>query len=120
MLTLPIKRKWFDMIRYGEKREEYRKITPFYKTRFRNAVGMLNNEKFMAAARQMNLKIFEGIVLRAGYSIESPAMLINGTIRIGTGRKEWGAEENTEYFVIDITSVEMLCTDDWQRENRNE
>lgn len=105
------------MIRYEEKREEYRKITPFYKTRFRNAVGMLHNDKFMAAARQMNLTIVEGIVLRAGYSIESPAMLINGTIRIGTGRKEWGAEENTEYFVIDITSVEMLCTDDWQREN---
>lgn len=118
MLTLPIKRKWFDAIRYGEKKEEYRKITPYYQTRFRNAVGILHNGKFMTAARQTNLQIFGGIVLRAGYSIESPAMLINGTLRIGTGRKEWGAEEGTEYFVIDITSVEMLCTDDWQRESR--
>ena len=115
MLTLPIKRKWFDLIRNGEKKEEYRKITPFYQTRFRNAVGMLHNAKFMAAARQMDLEIFEGIVLRAGYSIDSPAMLVRGTLRIGKGRKEWGAEEGTEYFIIDISSVEMLCTDDWQR-----
>ena len=26
MLTLPIKKKWFDMIRSGEKNEEYREI----------------------------------------------------------------------------------------------
>lgn len=115
MLTLPIKRKWFDMIRSGEKKEEYRKITPFYQTRFRNAVGMLHNAKFMAAARQMNLEIFEGVILRAGYSLDSPAMLVHGTLRIGTGRKEWGAEEGQEYFIIEIMNVEMLCTDDWKR-----
>lgn len=29
MLTLPIKKKWFDMIISGEKKEEYREITPY-------------------------------------------------------------------------------------------
>ena len=29
MLTLPIKKKWFDMIRSGEKKEEYRCITAY-------------------------------------------------------------------------------------------
>ena len=29
MLTLPIKKKWFDMILSGEKKEEYREIKPF-------------------------------------------------------------------------------------------
>ena len=28
MLILPIKKKWFDMILSGEKREEYREIKP--------------------------------------------------------------------------------------------
>lgn len=28
MLTLPIEKQWFDMIRSGEKTEEYREITP--------------------------------------------------------------------------------------------
>ena len=30
MLTLPIKKKWFDMILSGEKKEEYREIKPYY------------------------------------------------------------------------------------------
>ena len=29
MLTLPIKKKWFDMILSGEKKEEYREIKPY-------------------------------------------------------------------------------------------
>lgn len=33
MLILPIKRKWFDMILSGEKKEEYRDIKPYYDTR---------------------------------------------------------------------------------------
>lgn len=32
MLILPIKRKWFDMILSGEKKEEYRDIKPYYDT----------------------------------------------------------------------------------------
>ena len=34
MLTLPIKKKWFDMIKSGEKKEEYREIKPYYDIRF--------------------------------------------------------------------------------------
>ena len=37
MLTLPIKKKWLDMIASGEKKEEYREITDYYDTRFTNA-----------------------------------------------------------------------------------
>lgn len=33
MLILPIKRKWFDMILSGEKKEEYRDIKPYYDTK---------------------------------------------------------------------------------------
>lgn len=36
-LVLPIKRRWFDMIVSGEKKEEYRDIKPFYTSRFLNA-----------------------------------------------------------------------------------
>lgn len=37
MLILPIKKRWFDMIRSGEKTEEYREIKPYWATRFTNA-----------------------------------------------------------------------------------
>ena len=35
-MILPIKKKWFDMIKSGEKKEEYREIKPYYATRFQN------------------------------------------------------------------------------------
>lgn len=34
ILTLPIKKRWFDLIASGEKKEEYREIKPYYQTRF--------------------------------------------------------------------------------------
>ena len=40
MLTLPIKRKWFDMICTGKKREEYREPTDYWKERLFRARGM--------------------------------------------------------------------------------
>lgn len=41
MLILPIKKKWFDMIASGEKKEEYREIKPYYDSRFMNAFGFI-------------------------------------------------------------------------------
>lgn len=41
MLILPIKRKWFDMILSGEKKEEYRDIKPYYDTRLMDTFGMI-------------------------------------------------------------------------------
>lgn len=37
MLTLPIKKCWFDKIKTGEKKEEYREIKPYYTSRFLHA-----------------------------------------------------------------------------------
>ena len=42
MLTLPIKKKWFDMILSGEKKEEYREKKPYYTSRFYNLVNFDN------------------------------------------------------------------------------
>ena len=41
-LILPIKKKWFDMILSGEKKEEYREIKPYYDTRFDRAFRLKN------------------------------------------------------------------------------
>lgn len=41
MLTLPIRKKWFDMILSGEKKEEYREIKEYYETRFQNLFGAI-------------------------------------------------------------------------------
>lgn len=56
MLTLPIKKKWFDMIVSGEKREEYREIKPYYDSRFMNAFGFLLVGGQMVLERQHRKK----------------------------------------------------------------
>ena len=40
MLTLPIKKKWFDLILSGKKTEEYRTHNDYYFTRFANLFGV--------------------------------------------------------------------------------
>ena len=47
MLTLPIKKKWFDMILSGEKKEEYREIKPYYDSRFKSYIPDIANVKLM-------------------------------------------------------------------------
>ena len=47
MLILPIKKKWFDMILSGEKKEEYREIKEYYETRFQNLFGAITIYPFI-------------------------------------------------------------------------
>lgn len=90
MLTLPIKKQWFDMIKRGEKTEEYREIKPYYESRFKNNLS-------------------QQCILRNGYSANSPAILINYDLVIGNGKSEWGAETGTLYYVLRITKVESVA-----------
>lgn len=91
MLVLPIKRKWFDMILSGEKKEEYREIKPYYDKRIGHyAIGTGK---------------ITTLVLRNGYSYNSPAIKCKCSISIGTGIEGWGAEPNINYYVIKILEI---------------
>lgn len=48
MLTMPIKKKWFDMILSGEKKEEYREIKPYWTIRLAKSFGYINCATFLA------------------------------------------------------------------------
>nr|DAK78452.1 MAG TPA: ASCH domain protein [Caudoviricetes sp.] len=85
MITLPIKKKWFDMISSGEKREEYRDLTPHYKSLF---------YKYLRTPVRVRF--------RNGYRLDSPSIERTVIPRIGTGRPEWGAEPGKHYFVLAI------------------
>ena len=105
MLILPIKKKWFDMIVSGEKKEEYREIKPYYTTRFYGRAYEHNVRKgFMKEIKIKNMTI----LLRNGYSKNSPTLKANCVITKGCGKPEWGAEPNKEYYVLKILSVERL------------
>ena len=98
MLTLPIKKKWFVMILSGEKKEEYREIKPYYKSRFHTA-GLIDRYGLPTISPAW-------IMFRNGYSATSPAIKAKCTLDIKTGRQEWGAEPGKEYYVLKIETVE--------------
>ena len=95
MLTLTIKKKWFDMSLSGEKKEEYREIKPYYNRRFYPYLGreLIDGEKVRSVFM---------VRLRNGYDARSPSVIAKCTVRRGTGKPEWGAEPRKEYYILDI------------------
>ena len=92
MLTLPTKKKWFDMLLSGEKKEEYRKATQYYYKRFTNLFNAFETDK-------------REIAFRNGYSADSPTFIAVCTWDIGTGKEEWGAEPGKEYYRLKIHEI---------------
>ena len=95
MLILPIKKKWFDMILSGEKKEEYREIKPYYTSRFKKLFMMCPNSGFTmpGCSRQE-------ILFRNGYRKDSPSFVAECSLDMGEGKKEWGAEKGKEYYIL--------------------
>lgn len=91
ILTLPITRKWFDMILSGEKTEEYREMTPYYDARLKRYSGQSIAVRF-----------------RNGYRRNSPAIVCNVIVcQNREGREEWGAEPNRRYYALKIKHTEL-------------
>ena len=97
MLVLTITKEWYDMIRSGEKKEEYREIKPFYTTRFTN-VGLLD-EKGEPTHKRVKIK------LRNGYAKWSPYVVMLCTLDIKKGKPEWGAVPKVEYSTLKVLFV---------------
>lgn len=85
MLILSIKKKWFDMIKSGEKKEEYREIKPYWTKRLTNHLPMWET----------------GIVkFRNGYGNNRPTIRCQVVLYRGEGKEEWGAEKRKKILCI--------------------
>lgn len=95
MLVLPIKKVWFDMIKSGIKKEEYRDIKPYYTTRFKKLWGdnLEDNNKEV------------DILFRNGYSNNSPSFVARCSICVKEGNPNWGAIEGTKYYTLKIKEI---------------
>lgn len=125
MLTLPIQKRWFDMILSGEKKEEYREIKEYYETRFQNLFGAITIYPSSFFSDRSKYELLQGeavpeeirkdsvqeIIFRNGYSKDSKAIKARCRLRIGKGRPEWGASQGKQYYVLEILSVEKLAAD---------
>ena len=105
MLVLPIKRVWFDMIKSGEKKEEYREIKPYWTKRFYNNLIDLtivrdSNEKLSYIVSAKGI-----IILKNGYQKNAPKMKCFIELSKVYGKTEWGAEEGKEYYILEILEI---------------
>lgn len=88
-LKLVLKKKWFDMIVSGEKKEEYRDLTEYWQ----NRLWFLDCYP----------KEFDAVTFYLGYAKNRPSATFKwlGTV-IGEGKEAWGAEKGKDYFVIKL------------------
>jgi hypothetical protein len=106
VLHLTIKKRWFDMISSGEKKEEYRLLKRYWSERLCDKImcdetgGWLSN-----IDSSILFKHFDVVKFVNGYGNDKPTVTVQCLgISIGKGREEWGAEGD-EYFVIKFGDI---------------
>lgn len=124
-IILPIKRKWFDMILAGEKKEEYREIKSYWASRLLSCEREMEFQVFDEMINDMRhpfsshlgveelmyyfgvkFKTFDAVLFKNGYSQNSPAALIQiNCITISQGLKQWGAEPGIYYFTFKLGTI---------------
>ncbi len=109
MLTLPTKKKWFDMILSGEKKEEYRDIKPYYTSRFTKLFQMYPYSSLPTGLDRQK------ICFRNGYSSCSPSFVALCSLDIKTGNVDWGAELDKEYYVLSIERISQVKKISWEK-----
>lgn len=88
MIILPIKKKYFDMIKSGIKTEEYRELKPYYKSRF----------------KEFEFNKLSVVKFRNGYSKDSPIISCVCSLTKGLGKIEWGAPQ-CECYILQIHQI---------------
>lgn len=89
-LHLTLKKKWFDMILFAIKKEEYREIKPYW-------------------IKRLEGKSYDDILFKNGYSKNSPYFRIQCKgVHKGKGREEWGAP-NKDVYIISLGETILFC-----------
>ena len=81
ILKTTIKRKWYDLISEGIKKEEYREIKPYW-------------------TKRLEGRKYDSILFRNGYNSSSPTVLCEylGYTK-GVGNPDWGAPKEEVYII---------------------
>ena len=124
ILHLVLKKQWYDLIGSGIKKEEYREIKPYWIKRLwcnptfdRNGrviekkpitdwtinVCKERNIDLIEMAHKGNMlpKDFNTVCFHLGYTDTKMTFQIK-SITVDTGKEEWGAEKDKQYFVIKL------------------
>lgn len=85
ILDLPLKKKWYEMIESGEKREEYRECKDYWYKR------LIDRDNLRA-------KPYTHVRFRYGYTKRTMLFKID-SITIGVGNPNWGAPEYPVFII---------------------
>ncbi len=90
-LTLTLKKKWFDMILSGEKKEEYREDKFYWQQR----LSILDDDEFIMH------RSFDYIKFKNGYAKDCPTMVVKCLgVEMAYGDDEnWGAPKEKCYII---------------------
>lgn len=95
ILHLTLKRKWFDMIASGEKKEEYREIKPYWIRRlfaWNNAYDPPRD--------------FHAVQFRNGYCKNAPTVLVEWKDTVtGPAKPEWSDNWQGDVFIIKLGEI---------------
>lgn len=118
ILHLTLKKKWFDMIASGEKKEEYREIKPYWTNRltyheFHPEISCVNSLKdcilYDSESKYKTgvfRKDYDVISFRNGYSKDAPTIEVECRgITYGTAKPEWSDNWQGDVFIIKLGEV---------------
>lgn len=101
-LHLTLKKKWFEMIASGEKKEEYREIKPYWESRFIDPIAAYDASlsEFIYGKGMIE---FDTIVFRHGYAKNAPTVTVECLgISIGPAKPEWSDNWQGNVFIIKL------------------
>lgn len=105
VLHLTLKKKWWDMIASGEKKEEYREVKEYWISRLYDH-DIVSRNNVASYKKPTTKREFDIVEFKNGYRKTAPTVrLYCEGIEIRSGRKEWGAEPGKEYFVIKLGEI---------------
>lgn len=93
-LNLTLKKKWYDLIASGDKKEEYREDKQYWRNR-------LLHKGDVAEA-----KIFDVVVFKNGYHKDAPTMTVKCLgITTGNAKPEWSDNWQGHVFIIKLGEI---------------
>lgn len=130
-IVLPIKKVWFDKIRAGIKKEEYRGLTYYWfkrlctnpEQRYSSIIGCRPNQEdleyrnksvkdlvtskwFTWEGERTPFKDYKKVELRNGYGNSVPTIIVELLgVKVDEGLQEWGAEKGERYFVLQLGKI---------------
>lgn len=113
VLHLTLKKKWFDLIASGKKKEEYREIKPYWINRLTwhefhhmKATGIKIEAKDGIPIFKRNI---DSIVFKNGYAKDAPIMEVEFKgITIGKAIPEWSDNWQGDVFIIQLGAILSL------------